>query len=173
MRDEHFVAGALEHGLERVQGRVELDGAYYGEGFTRGEISLQRREQVGRVDADVDEDVEGRDFGDRDGDEAAVRVVHEEVAPQGPRGVVVDAAGAVGDVGHDEGFGARAEAGDYVGDGGGEEEEAFGELEGDLFGEAGPDAVDGFGELEAVVGGEEGYCGCYVGVVEDLRGYLV
>lgn len=150
-----------------------MDGAYYGEGFPGGEVALERREEVGGVDADVDEDVEGGDLRDGDGDEAAVRVVHEEVAAEGARGVVVDAAGAVGDVGHDEGFGAGAEAGDDVGDGGREEEEAFGELEGDFLGLRGPDAVDGFVELEAVVGREEGYRCCDVGVVEDLWGYLV
>ena len=128
---------------------------------------------MGGVDADVDEDVEGGDFGYVDGDQAAVRVVHEEVAAKGAGGVVIDAAGAVGDVAHDEGFGAGAEAGEDVGDGGGEEEETFGELEGDFFGAGGADAMDCLWDLEGIVGWEESYCFDDVGVVEDLGWDLV
>ena len=42
-----------------------------------------------------------------DGYEAAVSVVDEELAVERARRVVVDAAGAVGDVGHDDRVGAR------------------------------------------------------------------
>ena len=75
-------------------------------------------EEVGGVDADVDEDVEGFDLGYVYGDETAVGVVDEEITAHGSRGVVVDAAGSVGDVAHDEGFDAGAELGEDVGDGG-------------------------------------------------------
>jgi hypothetical protein len=108
------------------------------------------------VDLDVDEDVEGLDLGDIDGDEAGVGVVDEHVAAECSGGVVVDAAGAVGDVAHDDDLNPGAKLGQDVGDGGGEEEEAFGHLESDLFGAGGADAVDALVELEIVVAGEEG-----------------
>lgn len=173
MRDEDLVAGALEGWFDAVQGSVELDGSDHREGFAGGKVPLESGEQVHGVDADVDEDVESGDVSHGDGDEAAVGVVHEQVAAEGAGGVIVDAAGAVGDVAHDEGFGAGAEASDDVGDGGGEEEETFGELQGDSLGARAADAVDGFGELEGVVGGQEGDGGGYVGVVKDGGGNLV
>ena len=167
MRDQDGEARALEGGYEAVQGGVELDGSDQGEGFAGGEVAGEGREEVRRVDADVDEDVQRFDLRHVDGDEAAVGVVHEEVAAECPRRVVVDAACAVGDVAHDEGFGARAEAREDVGDGGGEEEEAFGELERDFLRRRAADAVDGFGDFEAVVCREEGDCGEDVWVVGD------
>ena len=54
-------------------------------------------------------------------------VVHHEFAAQGARGEVVDAAGAVGDVAHDDGVRARVLR-DDVGDGRPEHAEALGEL---------------------------------------------
>ena len=170
---EHAEAGALEGGADAVDGGIELDGAHEGDGLSRGEVALQRGEQVGRVDADINEDVERLDLGDINGDEAAVRVVHEQVAAECAGGVVVDAARAIGDVAHDEGLDARAELDEDVGDGGGEEEQALGHLEGDLSGARGADAVDGLGDLEAVVGGEQGYGGPEVGVLCDFLGHLV
>lgn len=128
---------------------------------------------MGGVDADVDEDVEGGDFGYVDGDQAAVCVVHEEVAAEGAGGVVIDAAGAVCHIAHDDGFGAGAEAGEDVGDGGGEEKETFGELEGDFFGAGGANAMDCLWDLEGVVGWEERYCFDDVGVIKDLGWDLV
>ena len=154
LRDDGRVAGAGEERPECVQRVGKLDGADEGEGAAGGDVGREGREQVRGVDADADEDVEGRDAGDRDGDQAAVRVVHEEVAAEGPRGVVVDAAGAVGDVGHDEGGGVGAEARQNVGDGRREEEEPFGELQRDFAGVAAADAVDRFGDFEGVVGRE-------------------
>lgn len=134
LRDEDFEAGAFEDGFEAVQGGVELDGADGGDGLAGLEVAFERGEEVRGVDADVDENVQRFDLGDVHGDQAAVGVVDEQVAAEGARGVVVDAAGAVGDVAHDEGLDARAELGEDVGDGGREDEQAFGELEGDSFG---------------------------------------
>lgn len=156
-----------------MQRGVELDRADHCDCLAGGEVAGDSREEVRGVDGDVDEDVEGGDLGDGDGDEAGVRVVHEEVAGEGAGREVVDAAGAVGDVAHDDGFDARAELGEDVGDGGGEEEEAFGHLEGYFGGAVGADAVDGFVEFEGVVGGEEGDGRVDVGIVEDLRRDLV
>lgn len=133
----------------------------------RGEVAFYGREEVGRVDADGDEHVEDLDLGDVDGDQAGVGVVHEEVAAHCARGEVVDAAGAVGHVAHDEGLCAGAEGSDDVGQGAGEEEQAFGELEGDAFCGGGADGVDGFGELKVVVCGEEGGGFGEGGVVQD------
>ncbi len=104
------------------------------------------------VDGDVDEDVEGGDLGRGDRYQAGVRVVHEQVTAQSASGVVIDAAGAVGDVAHDEGFASRTELGEDVGDGGCEQEETFRELKGHTFGTGRADPMDCFGDLERVVG---------------------
>lgn len=173
LRDEDLEAGLFEGAAHAVDGGVELDGADDGDGLARGEVALERGQEVGGVDADVDKDVEGLDLCHVDGDEAAVGVVDEQVAAHGAGGVVVDAAGAVGDVAHDEGLDTRAELGEDVGDGGGEEEEALRHLQGDLLGARGADAVDGFGNFEAVVGGEDGDGGLECRIIEDLGGYLV
>lgn len=68
------------------------------------------------VDFDVDEDVEAGKGGGIDGDEAAVAEVDEEVGAERVGGEVVDAAGAVGDVGEDEAGGGGGEGGEDVGD---------------------------------------------------------
>ena len=106
-----------------------------------------------------------------------MRIVDQDVCPQGSGRVVVYAAGAVGDVAHDYRLRAGAELGQDIGDCGCEEEEAFGHLEGDGFygggGGGAADAVDGFGEFEVVVGGEEGD-GCVDGgVLQDGVGDVV
>lgn len=69
---------------------------------------------MGCVDADVHENVEGFDGGDVYWYQAAVRVVHQKIAAEGARGVVVDTAGAVRDIAHDEGFNAIAEFGEDI-----------------------------------------------------------
>lgn len=125
------------------------------------------------VDADIDEDVEGLDLGHVYGDQAAVCVVDEEVAAKCARCVVVDAAGAVGHVAHDQGFDARAELSQDVGYGCGKDEEAFGELECHAFGARGADAVDGLGDLKGVVAWEEFDGGEDFRVFENLGRDLV
>lgn len=121
LRDQDVEAGAFEEWFDGVERGVELDGADHGDCFSGLEVALQRREEVGSVDADVDEDVESLDLCDVDGYEAAVRVVDQDVASERSGGVVVYAACAVGDVAHDEGLGPWAELRQDVGDGGGEE----------------------------------------------------
>ena len=100
-------------------------------------------------------------------------VVHEEVAAERAGGVVVDAAGAVGDVGHDEGFCGGAELGQDVGDGGGEEEEAFRHLQSHLFRTRRTDSVDGLVELEVVILWEKGDGLVDGRVVENIIGGVV
>lgn len=100
-------------------------------------------------------------------------VVDQEITAQSTSGVVVDAAGTVCDVPHDEGFNAGTEGGQDVGDRGCEEEEAFGELEGDFGSGGGADPVDRFGDFKGIVGGEEGDGGVDFGVVEDFGRDLV
>ena len=165
--------GLLEGAPDAVNGGVELDGADDGNGLSGGKVALQRREEVRGVDADVDKDVEGLDLGDIDGDEAAVGVVDEQVAAESAGSVIINAAGAVGNVTHDQGLDARAELDEDVGDGGGEEEQALGHLEGDLFGAQGADAVDGLGDLKAVVGGQQRNGRLEVGILSNLLGDLV
>lgn len=79
-------------------------------------------------------------------------VVHEEVAAERARSVVVNAACAVCDVTHDEGFHAGAEGLDDVGEGAGEEEEALGHLQGHPRRRGLADVVDGLVDFEVVVG---------------------
>lgn len=119
------------------------------------------------VDFDVDEDVEARDGGGIDGDEAAVTVVNEEIGAEGEGGEVVDAAGAVGDVAEDEAVGNGGEGGEDVGEDKRVHEEALGELEGDALGSRGEDAPDALVDLEVVVGRENGDGGVEKRVVED------
>lgn len=156
-----------------MQRGVELDRPDHGYCFAGCEVAVQCRKEVLGVDGDIDEDVEGLDLCDIHGDEAGMGIVDEEVAAEGAGGVVVDAAGAVGDVSHDDCFNAWAELGEDVGDGGGEEEEAFRHLEGYFGGAVGADAVDGLVEFERVIRGEEGDGGVDVGVIEDLGRDLV
>lgn len=151
-----------------MYGGVELDGAYEGDGLAGGEVLGNGVDEVGGVDADGDEDVEGGNLGDGDGDQAAMGVVDQEVAAKRSCRVVVDAAGAVGDVAHDQGGGAGAELGEDVGDGRGKEQQPLGELQGDGLGPGGANAVDAFVDLEAVVGREEGDCVVDVLVVQDV-----
>lgn len=91
-------------------------------------------QELPRVDGDLDEDVEHRNGGGIDGDEAAVAEVHEQVHVERTRGQVVDAAGAVGDVAEDEAVGDAGESGEDVGDDERVHEEALGELESDAGG---------------------------------------
>jgi hypothetical protein len=97
----------------------------------------------------------------------------EEVAAKGARCVVVDAACAVSDVAHNEGFSSRAKLRENVGNCGCEEEEALGKLEGDALGARGSDAMDCLGDFEGVVLGEEVDGGEDFGVFEDRCGDLV
>lgn len=125
------------------------------------------------VDADLDEYVEHREEGGRDGDEAGVAVVDEDVGGERPGGAVGEAAGPVGGVGEDEDVvgGVGLEVGrEEVREREREEEQALGELERHAAGARGPYAVRRLGELEVVVGREEGRGGGGQGRVgEDGR----
>lgn len=170
---EDAEARGLEGAAHAVDGGVELDGAHEGDRLAAGKVALERRQQVRRVDANVDKDVQRLDLGHVDGDQAAVRVVHQHVAAQRPRRVVVYAARAVGDVAHDERLDAWAKLRQDVGDGGGEEEKALGHLQRNLGRARGADAVDGFGDLEAVVGRKQRDRFLEVGVLGDFGRYPV
>lgn len=122
-------------------------------------------EEVGDVDFDVDEDVEAGEGGGVDGDEAAVAVVNEEVGGEGGGGEVIDAAGAVGDIGEDVAVGDIGEGGEDVGEGEGVHEEALRELKGEALGAGGEDAPHRLVNLEVVVGREDGYGGVQKRVV--------
>ena len=122
MRDQDVVARAAELLRGAVECGVELDRTDHCDCAAGFEVLFDSGEEMWDVDLDVDEDVEGLDFGHVDGDQAAVGVVDQDVAAEGARGVVVYAAGAVGHVAHDERAGARAELSEDVRDSGGEEE---------------------------------------------------
>lgn len=109
LRDQDVEAGALEDGLQGVEGGVELDGAYRGDCLAGLEVALQGREEMGCVDADIDEDVESLDLCDVHRYETAVRVVYQDVTSKRSSGVIVYATGSVGDVAHDECLGPWAE----------------------------------------------------------------
>ena len=111
-----------------MDGGVELNGADHGDGLAGREVALHGSQQMGGVDANLHENVERLDLGDVDGDQAAVRVVNQEVTFQRSRGVIVDTACAVGDVAHDDRLHARAKRRDDVGDGGREDKESLGKL---------------------------------------------
>ena len=81
MRDEDAETGAFEGGFYAVEGGVELDGSYYCDGFAGGEVAFEGGDEVGGVDANVDEDVEGFYRGDVHRDETAMRVMYQQVAP--------------------------------------------------------------------------------------------
>lgn len=86
------------------------------------EVAGDGGDEVFDIYADSDEDVQGFDvLCCVDGHQTAVPVVNEEVAPQGPRGVVIYTAGAVGHVTHDQCVYARAEASQDIRDERGEE----------------------------------------------------
>lgn len=116
--NEDGEAPGFEKGLEVVEGAVELDCADECDGCAGREIAREGSEEVGVVDLDVDENIEGGDLRGRDGDEAAVGVVHEKVAAKSASSIVIYTAGAVGYVAHYQSGCARAEMGNDVGDGG-------------------------------------------------------
>ena len=92
----------------RLQSRHELHRAHQAQPRRRREVRLQRLDEVETVELDVDEDVEHGDVGGLvHGDEAAVAVVHHQLAAEGARRVVVHAARAVRHVRHDDGLRAR------------------------------------------------------------------
>ncbi len=152
---------------------VELDCSDGSDRLAWLEVALEGGEKVGCVDADVDEDIEGFDLCYIDRNQAGVGVVDEEVTAEGPRRVIVNAACAVSDVSHDEGFGAWAELSKNIGYCGREEKKAFGKLEGYALCTGCSDTVDGFGDFKRVVLWEEIDGGENIGIIEDLGGYLI
>lgn len=160
----HDVAVPLlcKHLARGVHCGDELNGPGYGE--ARSGVGIREGVTDGGgeasgVDSDLDEDVEHREEGGCDGDEAGVPVVDEDVRIERLGGAVGEAAGAVGGVGEDEdvvgGVGLEVWR-EEMGEREGEEEQALGELQRDAAGAGGADAVRRLVELEVVVGGEEG-----------------
>lgn len=100
-------------------------------------------------------------------------IVYKHVATKSSSSKIVNTAGTIRDVAHDEGFSANAETGQDIRDGGGEEEETLGELQSDLLGPRCADPVDGLVDLERVVGGQQSDSGIDVCIVENLRRNLI
>ena len=63
-----------------MDGGVELDCAYERDRLSWWEVAGYGCEEVGRVNADGDEDVEGCDFGYGNRDKTAVGIVDKQVA---------------------------------------------------------------------------------------------
>lgn len=73
-------------------------------------------DELPRVDADFNKDVEYGDGGGVDGDEATVAEVHEEMHVKRTRRQVIDATGAVGNVAEDKTVCDTGESREDVGD---------------------------------------------------------
>ena len=101
---KRFFGVGFQTGPHAVDGGVELDGAEAGDVGAAVEVLFEGVGQVGFVDVDGHENVENLDLGDVDGHKTQVRVVDDEVAVERPGRVVVDAAGAVRHVAHDNGL---------------------------------------------------------------------
>lgn len=94
-------------------------------------------------------------------------VVHQQVAAKRAGSVVVDAAGPVRDVAHDERLRPGAEGCHDVGDERREQQKSFGKLQRYIACGERADAVDRLVELEGVVGREVCNSGVEGGVLED------
>ena len=125
------------------------------------------------IDADIHKDIQRLNLRNIHRDQAAMGIVHQQVASQCSSGVVVDAASSISDITHDQCFRARAEPGQYIGNGGREQEQAFGKLKSDLLGPRASYAVYRLRDLERVIGREEGNGIVDFWVVEDVDWHLV
>lgn len=83
---------------------------------------------MGRINADINKNIECFDLRDINWYKTAVRIMYQEVASQGSSSIVVDAASPIGHITHDESLSARAESGQDVRDGSGEKQQTFWEL---------------------------------------------
>jgi hypothetical protein len=125
------------------------------------------------VDLNVNEDVQGLNFGHVNWNQARMRVVDEHITAQCPCGVVVDAAGTVGHIAHDESVRARAKLRQDIRNGSSKQKETFWHLQGDLLGARGANAVDCFVDFKVIIGWKQGN-GVVDGlVVEDMVGDIV
>lgn len=97
-----------------MKGGVELDCADCCDCLSGLEIAFERRDEVCCVDADVHKDIKRLDGRDVHGNQATMRIMHQKIATQCARCVIVYAAGAVRDVAHDECLDAIAEFGEDI-----------------------------------------------------------
>lgn len=155
-----------------MHGRDKLDGSSEGELGRRREGGTDGLDEAIGVNANVHENIEDREARGRDGDEAGVAIVDEEVGGECGGREVIEAAGAVGGVAEDEDFVEASVGGrlEDVGDGKGVHEEAIGELERGATRAGRSDAVDGLMDLEVIVGRKEGGGGVDGGIGKDRLG---
>ena len=106
------------------------------------------------VDFNVDKHIEHLDLRSVDGHQAAMSIVHHQVGPERARCEIVDTAGSVGDVTHDEGLSIR-EALQNVCNGACKHEEALGELQGHTSGLCLSHPPHRLVDFKIVVGGED------------------
>lgn len=109
---------ALEDRLDIMKGCVELNSAHHSYRFSRLEVPLKRCQQMRCIDADIHKDIQCPDLRNIDRDQAAVGIVHQQVAPHCSSGVVIDTASSISDITHDQSFCARAELSKDIGNGG-------------------------------------------------------
>ena len=149
--DEDVVSRRAKLWCDAVQRGIKLNGPDHGDGAARLEVAIDARQEVFDVNGDIDKDVQRGDLGDVDRDETAVCVVDQHVAAERSCGVVVDAAGAVRHVSHDQRVGSGAELCDDVADGGGEEEQSLGHLQRDLLRSGISNSMDRLVQFKVVV----------------------
>ena len=93
-----------------MKGRVELDSSHKSDSLARLEVSADCCNEVLDVDADGHEDVECLNaFCGVYRYQAAVTIVYQHIAAKSTSGVVIDTAGAVSDIAHDQCVCAGAE----------------------------------------------------------------
>lgn len=62
--DQNFESGTLEHGLDRVERSVELNGADHGNGLCDLKIAFEGGDEVRCINTYVNKDIQSLDFGD-------------------------------------------------------------------------------------------------------------
>ena len=75
---------------------------------------------MGAINGYIHKDIEGFDLRHVYRDEAAMRIMDQEVAAESTSRIVIDATGTIGHIPHYQGFSSRTELGKDVGDCGGE-----------------------------------------------------
>ena len=108
--NQDLETGTLENRFNVVKSSIELDRSDHCYGLAGLEIPLQCCQEMSRVDAYIDEDIEGFDLRDVHRYETAMSVMDKQVTAQSPSGIVIYAASPVGYISHDECLRAWAEA---------------------------------------------------------------
>src|SRR2546423_12588658 len=104
LRYYHTKAGLLQRRPNSVQRRIELYRSDHCYGFARRKIARERIQKVSRVDRDVHENIQRRNFCCRHGDQATMRIVNEQVATESSRRVIINTTRPIRDIPHNKCF---------------------------------------------------------------------